>query len=92
MKSFIIVLLAVVLLGSIAWAEDTISLTFESTPHIIRFQGNLIVGGDVLLYYSDLVLLAEQTTFDKWFEKMTIKELRDRGYLIDIIHRKEITK
>lgn len=79
MKTLIVVVVMVLMVG-MAWGES-ITFSVQNTPHKIRFQGTLLIGGDITIFYSDYELWGDQTAFYKWLENMTIKELREKGYL-----------
>ena len=63
----------------------TISITTDK--HTVRFQGYIMVGGDVELEWDDFTLFAEEIAFDGWWENLTVKEIRE-NWGIDFVYRK----
>lgn len=91
LKSIIIgIIILMTISGGIAMSEDK-DLFFKETPHTIRFHGIITFGGDVELMYSDIILGGDMTTFRKWFESLTVKELTDK-WGFEIFHTQEIKK
>lgn len=85
---YIIILL--ITLGGVAMANDkNLTYTVKETPHTIRFHGMIFIGGDVKLMYSDMIFQGEDFAFRKWFENLTVKELREKwGY--DVLRHFEV--
>ena len=61
----------------------------EPKKHKVRFQGYVMIGGDVELEWDDSTFMAESTAFDNWFGNLTIKEIRE-SWGFDVVNRMEI--
>ena len=87
----ILLILCLVFIGGNVMAEEPSSWVFmtKETSHRVNFQGQIIIGGEVELLYSDLAVEGRHFAFRKWFENLTVKELIEK-YGFDITNIKEI--
>lgn len=64
-------------------------IKITKTKHTVRFQGNIILGGDVELEWDDMLLGVNNIVFDSWFENLTVLEIRE-NWGIDIVRSFEV--
>jgi hypothetical protein len=61
----------------------------QRSKHTVRFQGNIILGGDVELEWDDMTWMAGDLAFERWFRNLTVEEIRE-NWGMDIIRSYEI--
>ena len=57
--------------------------------HKMRFQGVIMIGGDIELEWDDFTLGAQEYAFDNWLKGLTVEEIRE-NWGIDVIKSFEI--
>lgn len=72
---------------SISYAGETnVGIIYINTPDKVastfRFQGMIIIGGNVELKVDKWLVYGDNLAFNEWLESRTLKELIDLGYAL----------